>query len=180
MFHAGRVLCLDRIIRWHAVFYGPPALNYNGKIMKEIYKSIAILSFLCSGLFSQAQHEHKDWQPPKSADSLVNPMGGSVAGPAAKKIFEAQCMPCHGKKGKGDGPVGLSLDPRPYNLTLKKVGEETDGALFWRITNGHLTMPTFKTKLTAMERWQVVSYIRLLQKEAEEEAKQKTAKANKK
>lgn len=34
----------------------------------------------------------------------------------AKKIFETSCVSCHGPQGKGDGPDGVDLDPRPANF----------------------------------------------------------------
>ena len=115
------------------------------------------------------------WVAPKSADSLKNPLAGLQTTPAAKQLYSNNCLPCHGDEGKGDGPIGASLTPRPCNLTLSKVDSETDGALFWRVTNGHLSMPTFKTTLSAMERWQIVNYIRSLE-QAEKDKKSKSKK----
>jgi len=34
----------------------------------------------------------------------------------AKKIFEAKCISCHGAEGRGDGPDGVDLDPKPSNF----------------------------------------------------------------
>lgn len=34
----------------------------------------------------------------------------------AQKLFQAHCIQCHGKEGRGDGPDGLDLDPAPANF----------------------------------------------------------------
>ena len=34
----------------------------------------------------------------------------------AQTIYEGRCTMCHGPKGKGDGPVGASLNPKPRDL----------------------------------------------------------------
>jgi mono/diheme cytochrome c family protein len=36
---------------------------------------------------------------------------------AGKKTFQTFCFTCHGAKGKGDGPAGMSLNPKPRNFT---------------------------------------------------------------
>lgn len=33
-----------------------------------------------------------------------------------KGLFESTCAPCHGTDGKGDGPAGASLNPKPRNF----------------------------------------------------------------
>ncbi len=34
----------------------------------------------------------------------------------AKQLFAANCVLCHGQTGAGDGPAGVSLDPKPANF----------------------------------------------------------------
>jgi mono/diheme cytochrome c family protein len=36
-----------------------------------------------------------------------------------KNIFTTVCISCHGEGGKGDGPAGSSLNPKPQNFTSK-------------------------------------------------------------
>lgn len=42
-----------------------------------------------------------------------------------KKLFNTNCAMCHGPEGKGDGPAGQGLNPRPRNLV---EGNWTKGA----------------------------------------------------
>jgi len=34
-----------------------------------------------------------------------------------KELFEANCVQCHGKEGRGDGPAAGTMNPRPRNFT---------------------------------------------------------------
>ncbi len=49
------------------------------------------------------------------------------------------------------------------DLQLPVVQEQSDGTLFWKITNGNTGrgMPSF-SKLPELQRWQIVLYIRTL------------------
>src|SRR5208337_2438681 len=37
---------------------------------------------------------------------------------SGKEMFEAYCAACHGKEGKGDGPVAAALKAPPIDLTV--------------------------------------------------------------
>lgn len=54
--------------------------------------------------------------------------GASAAGDAAagKATFVANCASCHGETGKGDGPVGQALDPKPRDLSTGQFKFDTD------------------------------------------------------
>lgn len=85
------------------------------------------------------------------------------------ELYVENCVPCHGVSGKGDGPVGLSLNPPPADLTQHtEPGLHSDGQLWLWITNGYPgspIMPAFKDALTDEERWHLVNYIRTLGQE---------------
>ncbi|HRG98192.1 MAG TPA: cytochrome c [Polyangiaceae bacterium] len=59
--------------------------------------------------------------------SKDEPKGGATGttGAAAastvdvKPIFAEKCVPCHGEKGKGDGPAAAALNPKPRDYTDK-------------------------------------------------------------
>jgi copper transport protein len=93
----------------------------------------------------------------------IPPNQESVA--AGQTIFMTTCAPCHGTGGKGDGPVGIALNPRPADLTLHAIpGVHTDAQLFEWITNGFpgSRMPAFKATLSDTDRWNLVNFIRTL------------------
>ena len=70
-------------------------------------------------------------------------------------------MQCHGDKGDGKGQKSAQLSVEPGNFTdSKKMHGLTDGELYWQITKGRNPMPGYEDKLTPLERWQAVNYIR--------------------
>jgi copper transport protein len=82
-----------------------------------------------------------------------------------QELFAINCAPCHGASGKGDGPVGLTLNPRPADLTLHAIaGIHSDAQLYEWITNGFpgSQMPAFKNRLSDTSRWHLVNFIRTL------------------
>jgi mono/diheme cytochrome c family protein len=84
---------------------------------------------------------------------------------AGQTIFITTCAPCHGVTGKGDGPVGVALNPRPADLTQHAIpGVHTDAQLYEWITNGFPAsrMPAFKSTLSDTDRWNLVNFIRTL------------------
>jgi hypothetical protein len=52
---------------------------------------------------------------------------------------------------------------KPADWTSAKVQAESDGELFWKITNGRGPMPPWKS-LPEKDRWEVVNYIKTLKK----------------
>lgn len=132
--------------------------------MKKIYSvffltSIILSGFLLSGYVYLPQ-EDTMWSAPKYADTLVNPFANNMDNAIGKKLFNKLCWSCHGKLGKGDGPAGVNLDPKPSNFTDKKILIQKDGALFWKINNGKGTMAPYQKSLSKEDRWHLVSYIR--------------------
>lgn len=86
----------------------------------------------------------------------------------AREIFNGKgtCFNCHGEKGRGDGEIADSFDPRPRNFTISKWQKiRTDGEIFWVINNGtNYGMPPFGDILSDEEKWSLVNYIRELGK----------------
>jgi len=110
---------------------------------------------------SSSQKDH--WQAPVTAKNTQNPMlNNQKAVEAGATIFKQQCATCHGSAGKGDGPASQFLGKPVPNLTSGQVQSQTDGELFWKISNGNAPMPTFKASLTDEQRWQVITFLRTL------------------
>jgi mono/diheme cytochrome c family protein len=99
------------------------------------------------------------WQAPPEAAGKANPLANRAdAAAGGRKMYIRHCVQCHGE----DGTLGKK---RAANLQLPAVQEQSDGTLFWKISNGNPDrgMPGF-TKLTELQRWQVVLHVRELRK----------------
>jgi mono/diheme cytochrome c family protein len=105
-------------------------------------------------------------RPVSIENSQANPIPPNTESVnAGGALYVNTCAPCHGVSGKGDGPVGLTLNPRPADLTLHAIpGVHTDAQLYEWITNGFpgSRMPAFRSALSDTDRWNLVNFIRTL------------------
>ncbi|MGE4130938.1 MAG: cytochrome c [Bdellovibrionales bacterium] len=77
------------------------------------------------------------------------------------KVFGSTCAVCHGPKGMGDGPAGMSLNPKPRNLVEGKWKRGGDSiSLFKTVTEGlpGTAMAQFG-HLPLVDRWALVHFI---------------------
>jgi cytochrome c5 len=69
---------------------------------------------------------------------------GEVSMALGEKIVTERCVLCHGTSGKGDGPGGAALNPKPRNWTDHTyMGTRTDDQLYDVIFNGKGAMPAW-------------------------------------
>jgi mono/diheme cytochrome c family protein len=132
--------------------------------MKVKFEFLIVLALLIvTGAKSIAQEI--SWVAPEYANSLKNPfVGNQKATNDGKEIYDQMCVLCHGLKGQGNGEAGLTLERHPANFLALNVKSQTDGAIFWKITNGKAPMATYFELLTDDQRWKLVNYIRELGK----------------
>ncbi len=124
---------------------------------------IIIGVFLLFGLFSFIEIQDDIWKAPVEAKKIKNPVVNSSESIAkGKKLFRSRCAVCHGTKGLGDGPGGKALDPKPESLITNLVQNQTDGEIFWKVTNGRNDMIKWGPILTEKQRWDLVNYMRTL------------------
>ena len=99
--------------------------------------------------------------------SPVNPVAADdVSLSRGKQLYGIHCNLCHGPAAQGNGPLAAFLQPRrPANLTEGNAQTGSDGAMFMVISNGVPGgMPALRENLNVRERWDVVNYVRTLQK----------------
>ncbi len=63
-----------------------------------------------------------------AAFALVVSAGSAQAGDAAagKTVYDTNCSSCHGPSGKGDGPVGAALNPKPRDFSAGSFKFDAD------------------------------------------------------
>ncbi len=104
---------------------------------------------------------------PEEAKKMKSPIGATAENIAAgNKLFDQKCSVCHGDDGKGNTDMAGSLPKKPADLTRKEMESISEGEIFWLVSNGlpQSGMPSFKTKLSDNEKWQVVAFVRNLSK----------------
>lgn len=112
---------------------------------------------------SGGQASSTNWSAPAEAKNLTPPAGDKTkSAEHGKTLYAASCASCHGTTGKGDGPVGASLRPKPTDL-IASGKNQTAGEIFWKITEGKGPMPGWKS-LSEQDRWDMVEYIGSLSK----------------
>ena len=81
-----------------------------------------------------------------------------------QEVYTTYCETCHGETGRGDGPAGLRLVPRPADLRIHTApGVHTDGELYYWVAYGFpgSAMPAWKANgLTDEQIWSVINYAR--------------------
>lgn len=121
---------------------------------------MSLMSFIWISPYQMAK-----FVAPASADAVVNPLKGNAAATAeGKKLYTANCIVCHGEKGQGDGVAAAGLAKSPADHSSAAVQKQTDGAIFWKLSEGNTPMPAYKAVYNETQRWQLVNYIRTLSK----------------
>jgi mono/diheme cytochrome c family protein len=126
---------------------------------------VTLLAFCWCNREAAAQDSNSGarWDAPGSAKQTKNPISASESSlTAGKKIYFKRCVNCHGKTGNGDGPDAFDLGIHPAKFSDPRMREESDGALFWKITVGKKPMPNYGTRLSPADRWNVINYLRTL------------------
>jgi mono/diheme cytochrome c family protein len=104
---------------------------------------------------------------PEKARSRSNPLENDPqAAQAGGVLFGRHCAGCHGNNAEGG--------PHAPSLRAREVEDAPPGALFWVLTNGIVRhgMPVW-SKLPEPQRWQLVSYLKSLGKQANPVAAQR-------
>lgn len=127
--------------------------------MKRAWLACAVLAQMALAPLALAQTAwlpDGHWQAPPAARTKANPLAGNTTAAAGgKRLFLRECRECHLENGAGK--------KKAADLRSGAVQQQTDGELFWKITNGNFDteMPSF-SRLPELQRWQLVLYLRQL------------------
>ena len=104
----------------------------------------------------------KPWPVPEKYQNMKNPVASDKESlSVGKSLYTKHCKSCHGSEGLGDGPKAAQLDTPSGDFTSKEFTSQTDGALFYKTSEGRDDMPSFKKKIPDEEDiWSVINYIR--------------------
>jgi mono/diheme cytochrome c family protein len=79
-------------------------------------------------------------------------------------LYSINCAVCHGVNGTGNGALSEFFTPPPADLIGKDVQALPDADIFLAITQGRGDMLKLAENLSPSQRWDVVNYVRSLQK----------------
>ena len=132
--------------------------------MKKFPILSLIIVFITTASFTLFQT--KPWNVPADKAKVTNPVKADATSNAAGKVLWGQhCASCHGKAGLGDGSKAAQLDTTPPDFSKAAVQGQSDGALFFKTSEGRGDMPSFKKKIPDQEDiWNLVNYMRSFKK----------------
>ncbi|WP_413587314.1 c-type cytochrome [Bdellovibrio sp. HCB274] len=103
--------------------------------------------------------------------NLKNPLAGKMDEETllvGQKYYETNCAVCHGYKGEGGeaakSVVSAKMALKPPPMLSDKVKGWPDAHLYHVITVGQGVMGPYASHIPQKYRWQVVNYIRFLEK----------------
>jgi mono/diheme cytochrome c family protein len=114
-------------------------------------------SFLIATLFFTVQVFSQKWVVPDDQKNSVNPQEYNLANvKKGKELYLKNCKSCHGDPGKNNV---LPLVPPPVDFASEKMHKNTEGEMYYKITNGRGAMPQFKSTISDDDRWRLVDFI---------------------
>jgi mono/diheme cytochrome c family protein len=95
-------------------------------------------------------------------DTPAHAAGGDAR--KGKIVYEKSCVLCHGPQGRGDGPVGKTVNPPAADFTSAASMKKTDAELLATIENGRppTAMVGWKGQLSEAEIQDVLAYVKSL------------------
>ncbi len=101
--------------------------------------------------------------------ALPNPVAATEASLArGEELFHRMCAVCHGEEGVG--AQAFIVDKYPlltaYNLSGPVVAAYSNGYIYGIIRVGRGLMPPYGHQISHFDRWNIVNYVRVLQRQA--------------
>jgi hypothetical protein len=114
----------------------------------------ATVLFLIISVISFGQ----EWTVPADRKDRLSPFqfNDSIR-KAGLKIYSQICITCHGSPGMGNFQP---LTPPPGDPATTKIQHNSDGEIFYKVSEGRGPMPSFKNSLAARDIWNVIAYLR--------------------
>ncbi len=131
--------------------------------MKLLGILVVLLGSTLIAVSVEEPESKEKWVAPAAEARKKNPIPVNESSLAVgQRIYLQRCAGCHGKTGNGDGPDAADLGIHPAKLSNAVVQEQTDGELFWKVTVGKKPMPSYRSRLSPTDRWNVINYLRTL------------------
>jgi|ERR1039457_3898763 len=128
----------------------------------RIVKISMIVLAIPALLFLMGAQTAQEWVVPAKFKTMKNPTSASKENLAnAKDLYSKHCKSCHGATGLGDGTKAASLDATCGDFSTAKFQAQTDGDIFYKMSEGRGKMPSFKKTVSDdNDRWMIIYYLR--------------------
>lgn len=80
---------------------------------------------------------------------------------SGEALYLKNCKSCHGDVGQANM---IPLNPLPKDLSIESVQTQSDGSIYYKVSEGRGAMPKFKGVLSVNDTWSVIAYIRSFNK----------------
>jgi mono/diheme cytochrome c family protein len=156
----GVIVGLEALIIAALLYLGADAIRRRAPRVGSLARPVAWLSGIV-GIVLVLGAIFADATP---GSSLTNPIPNTVtSATAGQTLYLATCAACHGADARGGGPAAGTTQIRPPSLVSGHLGQHTDGDIFYWISNGLPGgMPSWATRLSETDRWNLVNYLRSL------------------
>lgn len=131
-------------------------------VLRSSFLSGSLLVLTLGGTLAARTHPRKpdlDPDPARDAPAVI-PAPQEHPG---QRTFRQYCAPCHGVRGRGDGPAAVAFHPPPADYTdpdgLPKM---TDEQVMEVITKGRGSMPAWGAILKPEQLVPLLAYLREL------------------
>lgn len=127
---------------------------------------VLITGLIAAGFTLKMNIQPKPWPVPAADKAKKNPVASNAESlKAGKTLWSRHCKSCHGTNGLGDGSKAPQLKTEPGDFSLPAFQSQTDGEMFYRLSEGRKDMPAFNKKIPDEEdRWSLVNFIRTFKK----------------
>ncbi len=129
------------------------------RVIEIHQKPLKALVFLFSVIVIYA-FTSQEWEIPEKYKKETNPYEGEKV-EVGEKIYKKTCAVCHLKNGKGNDAI------TPADFTSEDFQSQTDGTLFYKISEGRKGTPmlSYGDNYPEKKIWYIVNYLRTFKKE---------------
>lgn len=103
--------------------------------------------------------------PEEAGKELINPLPVTAEVLQRGKVgYDIHCAVCHGFLGTGKPLLDKSYKALPADLQSSTVMNVPDGYIYFVISKGKGSMPSYEADISPGDRWAIVHYVRALQR----------------
>lgn len=130
-------------------------MKYHTKYI-SIISGFFLLFFLCGSTLTA--QDTGEWAIPGGVELEENPTEATPENiETGQGLYEQHCKSCHGTPGENNP---IALVPQPKDPASDAFQNQTDGAIFYKMSEGRGPMPQFKDLIAYQDKWYLINFLR--------------------